>query len=489
MTGFFSDVFGVSTQILEDYGALDVSLIADLPLFVDPFLLFNSDKEEYKILHEDIVKYLSFIKRKSEAGAVGRGQLMEWYCFKEVRQNWLGYCELGNGGSGLGLDFANALHGSLGILFQDFGRERVTKGTHLEKVCLIKDGVGRDNVSDFATNLIKTYLLNYTQDFAKAYLREDQKYVFTVVRARFNYDLEVWVSEKYTLPKFGGDYVILTPKDMLTKDENWINQNDLVDRFEGIPASVPDAQLRAQVSNYFYNRLGQEGDRDPSKKERRAATLDTLAEYPWLVDFYIKLKEDSGNEATSLNEEWLVFIQLLFNEAVRQISGLLPREFYASPPVGSHQEAHQRLAYLKHVIEDQGGHRFFYVAGKPIHREADLHVLYRLVWYGTNMDFGAEANDGRGPVDFKVSYGAKDKSLVEFKLAKNTQLKANLSKQVELYKKASDAQNGIKAIVYFSEVELDRVNGILKELGLTDHPDVVLIDARSDNKPSASTAR
>ena len=40
---------------------------------------------------------------------------------------------------------------------------------------------------------------------------------------------------------------------------------------------------------------------------------------------------------------------------------------------------------------------------------------------------------GRGAVDFKISRGSKDKTLVEFKLAKNTQLKRNLKNQVKIY--------------------------------------------------------
>lgn len=125
--------------------------------------------------------------------------------------------------------------------------------------------------------------------------------------------------------------------------------------------------------------------------------------------------------------------------------------------------------------------------GVPIEREKDLHVLYRLVWFGTPSDFGAEANDGRGPVDFKISRGT-EKTLVEMKLAKNTKLARNLEKQVEIYQKASDAKTGIKAIIYFTAAELAKVRGILKDLKLTDNPDVVLIDARRDNKPSASKA-
>ena len=36
----FSDVFNVSPESLEQYGAFNVSLVSDMPLFIDPFLLF-----------------------------------------------------------------------------------------------------------------------------------------------------------------------------------------------------------------------------------------------------------------------------------------------------------------------------------------------------------------------------------------------------------------------------------------------------------------
>jgi hypothetical protein len=97
-------------------------------------------------------------------------------------------------------------------------------------------------------------------------------------------------------------------------------------------------------------------------------------------------------------------------------------------------------------------------------------------------------NNGRGPVDFKISRGAADASLVEFKLGSNTQLKGNLEKQVEIYQNASRAAAALKVITYFSETEQLRVQRILRELKIERHPDIVLIDARADNKPSASKA-
>src|SRR5262245_62044906 len=120
--------------------------------------------------------------------------------------------------------------------------------------------------------------------------------------------------------------------------------------------------------------------------------------------------------------------------------------------------------------------------------ESDLHILFRFVWFGSPSDVGTEANDGRGPVDFKISRGAKDKTLVEMKLASNTALERNLQKQLPIYQAASDAKHGIKAIIYFSASEKQRVDTILNRLGLQGHRDVVLIDARNDNKPSGSKA-
>jgi hypothetical protein len=143
---------------------------------------------------------------------------------------------------------------------------------------------------------------------------------------------------------------------------------------------------------------------------------------------------------------------------------------------------------LKDVIENKGGHRLFYHDGVAVEREKDLQVLYRLVWFGTPSDVGAEVNDGRGPVDFKISWGARDKTLVEMKLAKNSQLEWNLAKQVPIYQAASDAEHGIKAIIFFSQAEQARAEGILDKLGLLGHRDIVLIDARADNKPSGSKA-
>jgi hypothetical protein len=62
---YFSDFFEVTPKTVERYGAFNVSLLADLPLFIDPFLLFNSRKPKYRQQHDEIIHYLAFLRDKS----------------------------------------------------------------------------------------------------------------------------------------------------------------------------------------------------------------------------------------------------------------------------------------------------------------------------------------------------------------------------------------------------------------------------------------
>ena len=104
---------------------------------------------------------------------------------------------------------------------------------------MFNKGIGRDNISDFTTNLILDYLLKYTEAFAKKNIDPSLTKLFTVKKAVFDYQYECWMPGRYQLPVGpDGDYVILTPKDILTRDETWINNGDMLDRFPEISESI-----------------------------------------------------------------------------------------------------------------------------------------------------------------------------------------------------------------------------------------------------------
>lgn len=484
---YFSDFFGIAPEALAEYGAINISLINDLPLFIDPFLLFNSKKPAYREQHDALLDYLGFLRDKAAAGQLSDGLIRAWMTFPEVRQTWLGFSLTGNAGRGLGMDFAKSLASNLATVFSSFGDEAVTQSSHLEKLCLLDRRVGKDKISDFTTNLIKGYLLGYTQQFARAHIDPSLRRDCSVSKTVFNYDTETWETAVFTLPwhPFIGDYVVLTPRDLLTRSDVWINSTALYDQFPAVAASVPNEQLRDQINHYFRQQL----PRRPKRKDRDAAIARTLREYPQLIEWFIKLKEDTGDQARSTSSaEVATTERVMITRLGAFIEDLARDTTFYTETGGTQAETRARVAFLKDQIENKGGHRIFWAGGEPVRRESDLQIMFRLTWFATPSDVTREANDGRGPVDFKVSRGSMDKTLVEFKLASNRQLERNLLKQVEIYQKASDAQGALKVIVYFTDSELASVRRVLKRNKLDANPDVILIDARDDNKPSGSKA-
>ncbi len=340
---------------------------------------------------------------------------------------------------------------------------------------MLGNGVGRDHLSDFTTNLIKGYLLNFTQTFAQRYLVPELRRVFAVERVTFDYVTQRWKGGRFELPCVHSDFVVLTPKAILTKDEAWINRSELLDRFHDIYSSVPDDTLRGQVNDYFLLRLRE----DSSQEERRDAAAASIEKFPQLLDYYIKAKEDNADEAHQISTLKVKETEEQFIAQIRALVGdhLAGTAFY-SHQGDSFQEALSRVHFLKGVIENNDGYRIFYLKGRPIKREADLQIMYRLTWFADQgFDVNREVNNGRGPVDYKVSRGSSDKTLVEFKLASNSKLKQNLKHQVDVYEAANGTSKAIKVIMYFSETEHLRTQGILRDLGILGRPDVVLIDA------------
>ncbi len=477
---YFSDFFGVTSKEISDHGAFNISLINDLPLFIDPFLIFNSKDPEYKALHESIIKYVRFLKTKSSQD-ISPGLIRSWYFFPEIKENWLGFSKTGNSGRGLGARFAGQLKLELTSVFKDFGEEK-TGGTHLGKLTLIKGGVGKDNISDFTCNLIKGYLAKYTEEFAQKHIDQSKLAKFNLDKVEFNYETETWEAKTYTLPKFANQYILLTPSNILTKDDAWISRQGLVEDFGAIISAVPNETLRAEIDNYFKKQLPLT---DTRKSDYDKAAELVINKYPDILDIYINEQVKKGAEAQSQNIEKISAAQEIFVKKLSAfIKSVSTTDFYETA-TDSYEEGMQRIEYLKHVIEKQDGYKIFYLGGNPIKREADLQIMFKLTWFASAYSFDSEVNNGRGPSDFLVSYGSGDKAIIEFKLAKNSQLEKNLKNQADIYSDASRATHPpIKVILYFTDTELTKLNRLLDKTNLRKCKDIVVIDAR--RKDSAS---
>lgn len=491
----FSDFFEVKHDLIEDYGALDISLLSDNPAFVDPFLIFYNKEKVYQDLHKKIIQYISFLKTNSDKG----NYVEENYKFPEVKQTWLGYSRGGNKGRGLGPKFAKELNKNLSEIFPELQNTKITKSPHLEKLCLVAKGVGIDNISDFTLNLIKGYLVKYTQEFCEKNVNQKFLTEFRISKTEFDFIKGIWVDRVAKLPfilngKGIKEYVLLTPKDILVKEEGWISKNDFLRNDTIILNRISNEELRDKINQYFKGliplKINKKGKKVPdnSQKNRKEALIETAKKYPIILEYYIKYKEDEGSPIVGRNIEDVSLIKDIFYSEARKIVFELKTstDFYRYKP-SSLEETIKKIKIFRYYLEDRNNCRIFW-DGQNLKKvkEDDIGILLDLIFNESLFSVDNQVNNGRGPADVKVSMGSKDSTIIEIKLASNPQMPKNLKNQLDIYKKANGTHNGVYLITYFTTDEKNKIELLLKKLNMIEYIDIniFLVDCRK--KLSAS---
>ena len=352
---FFSEYYGIDSSVVEHYGAVDISFVCDIPLFIDPMLIFNSEKEEYKKLHEEIIRYFHFLYQKACDGLSNK-ELKAWFEFNEVPNNWLGYSMSGNKGAALGKQYARFLYKNIRFATNT---NNITKSNHIEKIMLLYEGSGKDKISDLTVNLIKGFLCSYTEEFARKYL--DKKYIkkFHVEKAYFNYETESFVSKEYELPyitseKGKKEYVLLTPKDILREDEPAINRKDFLDSYDDVRSMIDNDSLRAYVNNYIAKAILEYEDNQKRnkrsvnersvKKIEKDAFKELAKEYPELYDYYIKYVENNPEQVSKLaHEECTEELEKFYSNSKILIAKVIDEGYVIQEDIEAREEAKKNV--------------------------------------------------------------------------------------------------------------------------------------------------
>ena len=138
-------------------------LVGDLPLCIDPFLLFKSRDPELRLLHASIVEHFADgVRAIAKDDELDANYILD---FPEVAEIGFGYGATDKRGSGLGRTLTNLLIGSLKLspAIMDRGVR------HVEEMQLISPGIGPDRIGDIASNILKEYLIQYTQRQCEAH--------------------------------------------------------------------------------------------------------------------------------------------------------------------------------------------------------------------------------------------------------------------------------------------------------------------------------
>lgn len=191
----------------------------DLPIGIDPFLLFKSRDPELSELHSLILSAFNKGIEFVHAGDIEKAQKL--LNFPEVSEIGLGYTKKGKRGAGVGIFLAQLIIETL--LDSPALQERGVK--HIEEMQLVSVGIGPDRISDIAANLVKKYLIEYTQK--QCNLWSIPLVSGVPVEHIFDFNKLTWYDDYCDLPisPFDNAPILLVPR-RIVRALPWINYED-----------------------------------------------------------------------------------------------------------------------------------------------------------------------------------------------------------------------------------------------------------------------
>jgi len=261
----------------------------DIPLYIDPFLLWKSPSLQDQALHTAItnsfnhLNYLIKKKRTDEA-------ISTLISLSECQEVGLGVSKTRKG-----LPIGQKQAGQILNLFNDIPEYSQFGFTHFESIQLYISGISKDRVSDIACNYIKSFLIDYTVEQCEINGIPVEGVILDSV---YNYQSNVIdVNQKVYLPVNPStkDPIIFTPKRWL-RFNPWINFED-----------------------YFKSHCPRDDIFNPNEPIDRVKVLNFNRDNYGVVNDYIKYKDKTSNDCK--NDP--LFSQLPVLSAKRKLNEIL----------------------------------------------------------------------------------------------------------------------------------------------------------------------
>ncbi len=270
--------------LLEGVSQYDVDFVIprigiDLPLGIDPFLMFKSRDEELRRLHQIITDHFNAGVKAVSAGRLDIAD--EIFDFPEVAAIGLGYTKTGKRGSGVGGYLRDLINETLKAApgLQERGV------LHVEEMQLLASGIGPDRISDISANILKGYLVEYTQRQAEIWgvpLRRG-------VPLPHIYDetTQSWIDLYVDLPVSPvQDAPVLFVPRRIVRALPWINYDDFLQRdFR----AYMEARRKTVTKNAH--------DGKPPLRSAKLDVANVTRQDVTIVDRYVKNREQHASDA------------------------------------------------------------------------------------------------------------------------------------------------------------------------------------------------
>ncbi len=259
----------------------------DIPLYVDPFLLWKINSQQDNALHNSIVN--SF----NQLGSLYLKGNEQKACDILIYLSECNEVGLGNSKTRQGKKIGGKIANEILSLFRIIPQINKQGFQHFEEIQLLIDGVSKDRISDITCCLIKSFLIDYTIEQCEIHKIPIEKCTIPI----FNYKTNEIIQEETFLPinPTTKQAIILTPKRWL-KYVPWITYDDY-------------------FKNYYVKDINKEYD----GRLNRVKILNFNRHNYDLVQTYISLKESSAKNL--LNDP--LFSQIPVLSAKRKVNTIL----------------------------------------------------------------------------------------------------------------------------------------------------------------------
>ena len=365
----------------------------------------------------DIVKLLSHSQSPGDMYWRNAKRMLR---FNEVRGLCIGYSDGSTEGSGIG----EKLQSELLTTARKIIRAGVEDHEMFELMGLFEENIGADRISDMIANIIMPDLLAYSMR------------VFTELGASAGYCTR-HANQEYWLPlsPHNGIPIILVPKDIL-------NDLPVAHSYVDIHRVVAfNEELRTELNDLIGDVWG---NRPPPKSAYKQAILRDPSILAELIAIYRNMSPEPDDfEVDPLG------LRIWYDQAKQFVKDYpIELRLPANPTVEDVVNLVLRICkHFKRLVEENGLHKLLYkdrACTSPKHEEAAQALFYGIAdgyCCANNLDISPETNSGRGPVDFKISFGYSSRVLIEIKLSSNKRLVHGFSAQLEEYEKAERSQH------------------------------------------------
>lgn len=235
----------------------------DIPLYVDPFLLWKSPSQQDNALHTVIINSFNFLGDLSITDLASAVEIL-----KELSE-----CDevgLGNSKTKHGKKIGNSMAQAILSTFKDIPQVRKSGFSHFEELQLLVENFSKDRISDITCNLVKSFLIDYTiQQCEELNIPTELVEIKYFENKSLKFEIE---TNKLPVHPESKDPILLVPKRWL-RYMPWINFDSYFDEYLKKSKKLLSGRKISRVELLEYNRKNY-GQVEEYVKRRRLRQKD-----------------------------------------------------------------------------------------------------------------------------------------------------------------------------------------------------------------------